>query len=391
MADFYMKRGDQQFGPYKASRLKQHADDGRVLPSDLIRQGEEGKWYPASSVKGLFSKEPVKRSADAQDPTSELDPEAEDEAMALPMQSTDVSVAAPSAATARDTSPRSTPTEAPQPADTNPNLRACPDCEKMVSKRAAACPSCGAPLEPPQPSEPSVHEQVLPQVLAEPVDEETVNLNRDEHDSAQQEEMVYFSENCKGAGQVQVTSSRVILPTQVYPLSNIASVRWGNDNRRRLLPLFMTIVGFSALAGCLVGWIIVGYEISRSRQYINSNFHQMEQNLQEDIQIGRFSRTPHIKKQYGETLRDRERKLAEDLAGNRNEFLLVSLFLFLIAGGAYWVGLSGYKSLQKAKAFFYLFVGTAGGETPQLGGTNRRFFERLVASINKAIVDRGGH
>ena len=75
MADFYMKRGDQQFGPYKASRLKQHADDGRVLPSDLIRQGEEGKWYPASSVKGLFSKESVRQSADAQDATSELDPE----------------------------------------------------------------------------------------------------------------------------------------------------------------------------------------------------------------------------------------------------------------------------------------------------------------------------
>ena len=75
MADFYMKRGGQQFGPYKASRLKQHADDGRVLPSDLVRQGEDGKWYPASSVKGLFSKESVRQSADAQDATSELEPE----------------------------------------------------------------------------------------------------------------------------------------------------------------------------------------------------------------------------------------------------------------------------------------------------------------------------
>ena len=57
MADFYVKRDDHQFGPYKSSRLKQHADDGRVLPSDLIRQGEDGKWHSASSVKGLFPQE----------------------------------------------------------------------------------------------------------------------------------------------------------------------------------------------------------------------------------------------------------------------------------------------------------------------------------------------
>ena len=57
VADFYVKRGDHQFGPYNSSRLKQHADDDRVLPSDLIRQGEDGKWYPASSVKGLFPQE----------------------------------------------------------------------------------------------------------------------------------------------------------------------------------------------------------------------------------------------------------------------------------------------------------------------------------------------
>jgi hypothetical protein len=28
----------------------------------------------------------------------------------------------------------------------NPKLRPCPDCEKMVSRRAAVCPNCGCPL-----------------------------------------------------------------------------------------------------------------------------------------------------------------------------------------------------------------------------------------------------
>ena len=33
----------------------------------------------------------------------------------------------------------------------NPNLVPCPDCFEPVSKRAAVCPHCGAPLEPPEP------------------------------------------------------------------------------------------------------------------------------------------------------------------------------------------------------------------------------------------------
>ena len=370
MADFYVKRDDHQFGPYNSSRLKQHADDGRVLSSDLVRQGEDGKWYPASSVKGLFPNEPVRQSPDAQNATSELGPEAEDDAMALLMhiqnaendnQSTDVSVTPPSAATAQNTSPVSTPTEAPQPADTNPNLRACPDCDRMVSKRAAACPSCGAPLEPLQSSEPSVNEQVVQPVLDQPVGEESVNLNRGADDYAQQEEKVYFSENWKGEGQVQVTSSRVILPTQVYPLSNIASVRWGNDNRGRFLPLFMTIVGFGAFAGCLIAWILSG---------VTSNWGDAPSSVKEWADP--------------ETIEEYRRGAAKNM-------YLVSFVLFPIGGAAFWVGRSGYKSLQKAKSFFYLFVGTAGGETPQLGGTDRRFFQQLVASINQAIVDRGGH
>jgi hypothetical protein len=33
-------------------------------------------------------------------------------------------------------------------AGSNPNLVPCPDCERMVSRHATACPQCGRPLPP---------------------------------------------------------------------------------------------------------------------------------------------------------------------------------------------------------------------------------------------------
>ena len=38
----------------------------------------------------------------------------------------------------------------------NPNLRPCPDCDAMVSRRAESCPQCGAPLTEPPEAEPEV-------------------------------------------------------------------------------------------------------------------------------------------------------------------------------------------------------------------------------------------
>ena len=31
----------------------------------------------------------------------------------------------------------------------NPNLTPCPDCGRLVSRRAVSCPQCGRPLNPP--------------------------------------------------------------------------------------------------------------------------------------------------------------------------------------------------------------------------------------------------
>jgi hypothetical protein len=107
VARFYVQRGDETFGPFESLQLKQLADSGRVTASDMIRRGEDGKWYPASEVKGLFVGEPVEQMPASLPPA---------------------------------------PGEETQSATDNPNLHACRDCGKMVSRRATTCPSCGAPL-----------------------------------------------------------------------------------------------------------------------------------------------------------------------------------------------------------------------------------------------------
>lgn len=43
-----------EVGPMTAADLKRHAADGRILPDTLVRNGDQGKWYPAQKVKGLL-------------------------------------------------------------------------------------------------------------------------------------------------------------------------------------------------------------------------------------------------------------------------------------------------------------------------------------------------
>ena len=120
------------------------------------------------------------------------------------------------------------------------------------------------------------------------------------------------------------------------------------------MPLFRTIGGFLVFAGLLVLALVVAWNWLQYQKY-SDNFSP-------------------------------ERTQESNLG-----FLVGILLLFVASGIAFFVGRSGYRALQKAKEYFYLWVGTAGGETPNLGGTDRQFFRRLVDAINQAIVDRGGH
>jgi hypothetical protein len=54
MADYYIKIGDDVYGPASADKLKSMAREGRLAGSCMIRRGLNGSWHSAESVKGLF-------------------------------------------------------------------------------------------------------------------------------------------------------------------------------------------------------------------------------------------------------------------------------------------------------------------------------------------------
>jgi hypothetical protein len=62
MADlWFVQRDGQRFGPYSPAHLKQMTTTGHLLPVDLVARGEEGRWLPASQIKGLFAAAPAKQ------------------------------------------------------------------------------------------------------------------------------------------------------------------------------------------------------------------------------------------------------------------------------------------------------------------------------------------
>lgn len=56
-ADWYVRIGDQDYGPATAAQLKEWASQGRISPESWVRRGESGAWVAATQVKGLL--EPV--------------------------------------------------------------------------------------------------------------------------------------------------------------------------------------------------------------------------------------------------------------------------------------------------------------------------------------------
>jgi hypothetical protein len=54
MADWYCKIGGKLYGPFDHARLRLMADEARLLPDDLLREGEDGDWFPAEEIENLF-------------------------------------------------------------------------------------------------------------------------------------------------------------------------------------------------------------------------------------------------------------------------------------------------------------------------------------------------
>ncbi|QDT97053.1 DUF1559 family PulG-like putative transporter [Gimesia aquarii] len=54
MANWYVKRGSQIAGPLTLQRLNELAAQGKVQETDLVREGEENDFVPASQIPGLI-------------------------------------------------------------------------------------------------------------------------------------------------------------------------------------------------------------------------------------------------------------------------------------------------------------------------------------------------
>jgi TM2 domain-containing protein/uncharacterized protein DUF4339 len=52
---FYLQGMGQQVGPYTYAQLQGMAQTGAVRADAPVRQGDDGPWFPAGQVPGLFS------------------------------------------------------------------------------------------------------------------------------------------------------------------------------------------------------------------------------------------------------------------------------------------------------------------------------------------------
>lgn len=50
--DYFVKRGEQQFGPYTLAALQQYVKQGNISPQDLARSEGMTDWVPVSTVLG---------------------------------------------------------------------------------------------------------------------------------------------------------------------------------------------------------------------------------------------------------------------------------------------------------------------------------------------------
>jgi len=53
-AQWQVRIGQDIHGPYTSRELKQYAAEGRIPRDAQVRQGDQGAWYPAAKVRGLF-------------------------------------------------------------------------------------------------------------------------------------------------------------------------------------------------------------------------------------------------------------------------------------------------------------------------------------------------
>lgn len=54
MASWFCKIGGKTYGPYGGDDLRRLVREGRLLPDDALREGDEGEWFAAREMENLF-------------------------------------------------------------------------------------------------------------------------------------------------------------------------------------------------------------------------------------------------------------------------------------------------------------------------------------------------
>jgi hypothetical protein len=146
--DWYVLLSGVVAGPYDASDVKRMGENGTIRPQDYVRKGKDGKWIIATKVKGLFPDDAkaIPAESNAEKPKQNDPPLKQVDTKPEPQPPSLVQTAEPKPIVSSERPAIPTKQEDQQTTQ-NPNLQECPDCGKMVSKKATQCPHCGRPLK----------------------------------------------------------------------------------------------------------------------------------------------------------------------------------------------------------------------------------------------------
>lgn len=117
-AEWFVRRGKEVRGPFNSDQLRELARSGKIRRDDRVRQGRDGAWLDAASIRGLFV-----TGSDGQAMVPRVAPSAG----AHDPLGVDLSHAAGEA------------------------MKNCPFCGEAILKRAIKCKHCGEFLDRPQP------------------------------------------------------------------------------------------------------------------------------------------------------------------------------------------------------------------------------------------------
>ena len=140
MSQYFIKRGEKIHGPFSTKQVKSGLESGKLKDADLISASKEGPWQTVT--------EQFQEPAPVVEVISEDLPTGEDsffENVEIPAVATPV--AQFPTPTKKNEGESTEEGEDTNNNEDNSSLVVCPDCNKQVSKRAASCPHCGAPLK----------------------------------------------------------------------------------------------------------------------------------------------------------------------------------------------------------------------------------------------------